>query len=90
MHEGFCQQGGGVEIQQEAAGVGWDDPDVMQQSTFAGHEMLLLQESDERRDHYILKYLGFDSEAILGIDSAKAMAAEFAKAVLAKMAESVR
>ena len=67
-----------------------DDPDVMQQSTFAGHEMLLLQESDERRDHYILRYLGFDSEAILGIDSAKAMAAEFAKAVLAKMAESVR
>jgi len=46
--------------------------------------------SYERRDHYILKYLGFDSEAILGIDSAKAMAAEFAKAVLAKMAESVR
>jgi len=31
-----------------------DDPDVMQQSTFAGHEMLLLQESYERRDHYIL------------------------------------
>tara|TARA_B100000929_G_scaffold291033_1_gene287379 strand:+ start:2509 stop:2778 length:270 start_codon:yes stop_codon:yes gene_type:complete len=62
-----------------------EEPDVMQQSIFAGQEMVLIQKSDNEPEYYMLKYLGFESEYFLGIEQAKSRAVDFAKAVLTTM-----
>jgi len=66
-----------------------DSPDIMQVSRFAGHEMMVIQKSDDEPDKYELHYMGYMITDLNGIEQAINDAPEFAKTVLRKLSDTI-